>query len=59
MKKIHIKKPDIKGAIDKLKNLKKEDVIATLRHERSGVRELLKRAATVHLQGKCSLFINL
>lgn len=27
MKKIHIKKPDIKGAIDKLKNLKKEDVI--------------------------------
>ena len=51
MKKIHIKKPDIKGAIDKLKNLKKEDVI---RHFKAR-----KDAATVHLQGKCSLFINL
>lgn len=28
MKKIHVKKPDIKGAVQKLKNLKKEDVIA-------------------------------
>lgn len=26
MKKIHFKKPDVKGAIHKLKNLKKEDV---------------------------------
>ena len=28
MKKIHFKKPDIKGAFHKLKNLKKEDVKA-------------------------------
>ena len=28
MKKIHIKKPDIKGAFHKLKNLKTEDVKA-------------------------------
>ena len=27
MKKIHIRKPDIKGGIEKLKNLKKEDII--------------------------------
>ena len=31
MKKIHIKKPDIKGAFHKLKNLKKEDVKAELK----------------------------
>ena len=28
MKKIHLKKPDIKGKIQRLKNLKKEDVKA-------------------------------
>lgn len=36
MKKIHVKKPDVKGAVHKLKNLKKEDVKAywKARHER-------------------------
>ena len=28
MKKIHIKKPDLKGGLQKLKNLKKEDIVA-------------------------------
>ena len=28
MKKIHIKKPDIKGGLSRLKNLKKEDIQA-------------------------------
>ena len=34
MKKIHIKKPDIKGAFHKLKNLKKEDVKAAWKARR-------------------------
>ena len=36
MKKLQLKKPDIKGKIRKIKNLKKEDVIAYWkgRHER-------------------------
>ena len=34
MKKIHIKKPDIKGALHKLKNLKKEDVKAAWKARR-------------------------
>ena len=36
MKKIHIKKPDIKGAFHKLKNLKTEDVKAAWRQVESG-----------------------
>ena len=36
MKKLQLKKPDIKGKIRKIKNLKKEDIIAYWkgRHER-------------------------
>ncbi len=45
MKKLQLKKPDIKGKIRKIKNLKKEDVIAYWkgRHER---RERILEAKT-------------
>ena len=54
MKKLQLKKPDIKGKIRKIKNLKKEDVIAYWKADMNDVREYWKQDATVHLQRRCS-----
>ena len=51
MKRIHIRKPDIKGKFQKLRHLKKED-IKEYWHKK---KQFWKREETVLLQKKCSL----
>ena len=57
MKRIHIKKPDIKGFFTKVKNLKPEDI---KRHyqEKKDARESWKKEETVNLRRRCSRFIS-
>ena len=50
MKRIHIRKPDIKGVFTKVRNLKPEDI---KRHYKEK-----KNAATANLRRKCSRSIN-
>ena len=42
MKKIHIKKPDLKGGLQKLKDLKKEDIVAHWKASRERRARILK-----------------
>lgn len=59
MKKIHIRKPDIKGLSVKVRNLKFKDIKEHYKAvKKSGVRKSWKNAGTANLQRKCSLYIN-
>ena len=53
MKKIHIRKPDIKGLSVKVRNLKFKDI-----KEHYKARKFWTNAGTANLQRKCSLYIN-
>lgn len=61
MKKIHIKKPDVKGAVHKLKNLKKEDVKAywtAKRERRARILEERKNSAFARKMKPVYRFMN-
>ena len=59
MKKIHIKKPDLKGGLQKLKNLKKEDIVAHWKPAEKGAHGFLKQEETVLLRRRCSRYMHL
>ena len=42
MKKVHIKKPDIKGTFHKIKNLKKEDIKAHWKESKARRQRILE-----------------
>lgn len=58
MKKIHIRKPDIKGLSVKVRNLKFKDIKEHYKARKERVRKFWKNAGTANLQRKCSLYIN-
>ncbi len=59
MKRIHIKKPDIKGFFTKVKNLKPEDIKRHYQEKKKqDARESWNREETVNLRKRCSRFIS-
>ena len=54
MKRIHIKKPDVKGFFTKVKNLKPEDI----KRKKQDARGSWKKEETVNLRRRCSRFIS-
>ena len=59
MKKVHIKKPDIKGTFHKIKNLKKEDIKAHWKESKHDDNEFLRKEETASLQRRCSRYTDL
>ena len=61
MKKIHIKKPDLKGGLQKLKNLKKEDIVAhwkASRERRARILEARRNSAFAKKMQPVYAFMN-
>lgn len=58
MKKIHIRKPDIKGLSVKVRNLKFKDIKEHYKARKERRQKSWKNAGTANLQRKCSLYIN-
>ena len=54
MKHIHMKKPDIKGFFQKIRNLKMQDIKEHLRKEKSGADRFWKSVAMENSHVKCS-----
>ena len=58
MKRIHIRKPDIKGFFVKIKNLKREDIKRHFQEKRSGASVSLKSGAAAAVRRRCSRSIS-
>ena len=54
MKKIHLKKPDIKGTFSKLRHLKKEDIKEWHRKKKERRERILEERRNGPLPGRCS-----
>ena len=58
MKKIHIRKPDIKGLSVKVRNLKFKDIKEHYKARKERRQKILEERRNSKLQRKCSLYIN-
>ena len=54
MKHIHMKKPDIKGFFQKIRNLKMQDIKEHFKEKKSGADRSWKSAVTENFHGRCN-----